>query len=97
MTTRNTYPAWMNPDGETEGLKKFTVLYMEGSDFKREKAEGKVVSAAKSEIEIATSFPLEAKQVVYWIDTHKQDNFHFAMVKWVEKTSEAYRVGLSLL
>lgn len=97
MTTRKTFPAGINPHGETEDLKQFTVLYMEGPDFKRENAEGKVISAAKSEIEIATSFPLRAKQVVYWADKHKQDNLHFAMVKWAKRKDDAYRVGLSLL
>ncbi len=98
MKAGNFYPADMDPHGDTgKRLKTFTVLYMEGSEFKREVAEGKVISAAKSEVEIATSYPLEAKQVVYWIDVHKQDNLHFAMVKWVEKANDAYRVGLSLL
>ncbi len=88
----------MDPQGDAgKRLKTFTVLYMEGSEFKREVAEGKVIGAGKSEVEIATSYPLEEKQVVYWMDAHKQDNLHFAMVKWVEKADEAYRVGLSLL
>jgi hypothetical protein len=65
MATRNTFPAGTNDQGDGKEFKTFTVLYMEGPDFKREKAEGKVVKAAKSEVEIATSYPLEAKQVVY--------------------------------
>ncbi len=97
MPAKKTHPAWATPDAETDGLKEFTVLYIEGSKFKRENAEGKVISVTKPEVEIATSYPLEAKQVVYWGDSHKQDNFHFAMVKWVEKTGDVFRVGLSLL
>ncbi len=96
MTMEKTRLTGMNPD-ETDGLKKFTVLYLEGSEFKREEAVGKVISVTKPEIEIATSYPLEAKQVVYRIDTHKRDNFHFAMVKWVEQMNANYRVGLTLL
>ena len=87
----------MNPQRETEGFKEFTVLYMAGPDFKREKAEGKILIVGESEIEISTSFPLKPKQMLYWVDKHKKGNFHFAMVKWSEKTNDTYRVGLSLL
>jgi len=74
----------------------FTVLYMEGSAFKREEAEGKVLSLAESEIEIATRCSLKPKQMLYWVDRHKKDNIHFAAVKWCKKSDDAYRVGLSL-
>jgi hypothetical protein len=87
----------MNPQGETEGFKEFTVLYMEGFEFKRGKAEGKVISVDKPEIVIETSFPLQPKQVVYWVDKHKKGNVHFATVKLVKRTKDTYRVGLSLL
>ena len=75
----------------------FTVLYMEGSEFKREEAEGKVLSLGESEIEISTRFSLQPKQMLYWVDRHKKDNLHFATVKWCKKSDDAYRVGLSIL
>jgi hypothetical protein len=78
-------------------MKQFTVLDMEGPQFTRAKAEGEVISATKTEIEIATAFPLQAKQLICWMDEHKKDNIHFAVVKWVKKTGNTYRVGLSLL
>jgi hypothetical protein len=74
-----------------------TVLYREESVFKRDSAEGKVLSIDKSEIEISTSFPLKANQVLYWADRHKKDNFHLAIVRWSKKSDDAYRVGLSIL
>ncbi len=75
----------------------FTVLYMEGAEFKREEAEGKVLRLGESEIEISTGFSLEPKQMLYWVDKHKKDNYHFATVKWCEESDDAYRVGLSIL
>jgi hypothetical protein len=104
MTTRKTSDAKKNTQGKTVRLNlsagyhiDFTVLYMEESAFKREKAEGTVLSVAESQIEIATSFPLKPKQMLYWVDKHKSGNFHFAMVKWAAKSGDTYRVGLSLL
>lgn len=70
---------------------------MEGSEFKREEAEGKVLSLGESEIEISTRFSLQPKQMLYWADRHKKDNLHFATVKWCKKSDDAYRVGLSIL
>jgi hypothetical protein len=75
----------------------FTVLYREESVFKRGKAEGKVLRIDKSEIEISTSFPLKANQVLYWADRHKKDNFHLAMVRLSHKSDDTYRVRLSIL
>jgi hypothetical protein len=75
----------------------FTVLYMEGDEFRREKAEGKVLSLGKSEIEISTRFFLKPKQMLYWVDRHKKDNIHFAAVKWCKKSDDDYRVGLSII
>jgi hypothetical protein len=75
----------------------FTVLYREASAFKRADAEGTVLNIGRSEIEISTSFPLKANQVLYWADRHKKDNFHLAMVKWSKKSDESLRVGLSML
>ncbi len=75
----------------------FTVLCMEGSDLKREEAEGTVLSLSESEIEISTRFFLEPRQMLYWVDRHKKENFHYAAVKWCEKLDDAYRVGLSVL
>ncbi len=74
----------------------FTVLYMEGSKFQREEAEGKVLSVRESEIEISTGFHLKPKQVLYWVDRHRENNLHFADVKWCEKSDDVYRVGLSI-
>jgi hypothetical protein len=78
-------------------MKQFTVLDMEGPEFTREKAEGKIISATKTEMEIATAFPLQPKQLICWVDEHKKDNLHFAVVKWAKKAGDTYRVGLSLL
>ena len=75
----------------------FTVLYMEGSEFKREEAEGKVLSLGECELEISTRFSLQPKQMLYWVDRHKKDNFHFATVKWCKESDDVYRVGLSIL
>jgi hypothetical protein len=75
----------------------FTVLYREESVFKRDMAQGKVLRIGKSEVEISTSFPLTANQVLYWADRHKKDNFHLAMVRWSKESDDAYRVGLSML
>jgi hypothetical protein len=75
----------------------FTVLYREKAVFKRDMAQGKVLSIGKSEVEISTSFPLKANQVLYWADRHKKDNFHLAMVRWSKKSDDTYRVGLSML
>jgi len=75
----------------------FTVLHREGSAFERGKAEGRVISIDKSEIEISTSFPLKPKQMLYWVDKHKRGNFHFAMVKSSKKSDDTYRVRLSLI
>ena len=75
----------------------FTVLYMDGSAFKRENAEGKVLSLGEFEIEISTRFSLEPNQMLYWVDRHKEDNLHFATVKWCRKSDDYYRVGLSII
>ena len=75
----------------------FTVLYLEDSAFKRDSAEGKVLRIDKSEIEISTSLPLKAKEVLYWADRHKKNYFHLAMVRWSKETDDAYRVGMSML
>jgi hypothetical protein len=74
-----------------------TVLYREDAEFKRAHAEGRVLYIGRSEIEISTSFPLKANQVLYWADRHKKDNFHLAMVKWSQKAGDSCRVGLSML
>ncbi len=74
----------------------FTVLYIEGSEFKRAEAEGTVLCVGKSDMEISTRFSLEPNQMLYWVDKHKADNHHFARVKWCEKSDDAYRVGLSI-
>jgi hypothetical protein len=75
----------------------FTVLYREESVFKRDMAQGKVLRVRKPEVEISTSFPLKANQVLYWADRHKKDNFHLAMVRWSKKLNDTYQVGLSML
>ncbi len=98
MTTRKNYHEGRKPQGETgEDLYDFTVLYMEGSDFKREKIKGRLIRAGVPEVEISTTFPLQPKQVVYWGEKHKKDHLQFGMVKWVSKTGDTCRVGLSLL
>ncbi len=74
----------------------FTVLYMKGSKFNREEAEGKVLSVSEAELEISTRALLEPNQILYWVDKHKLDNLHFAAVKWCKKSYDAYRVGLSI-
>jgi hypothetical protein len=76
---------------------QFTVFDMEEPEYKRETGEGTVISATKTDIEIATDFPLQPKQLIYWEDEHKKDNLHFAVVKWAKKTGNTYEVGLSLL
>jgi hypothetical protein len=78
-------------------IKQFTVFDMEEPEFKREKGESKIINATKTEVEIATGFPLHPKQLIYWADEHKKDNLHFAVVKWAKKMGNTYRVGLSLL
>jgi hypothetical protein len=78
-------------------MKEFTVLDMEGPEFTLAKAEGKVISVTRTEIEVATAFPLQPKQLICWADEQKKDNLHFAVVKWAKKTGNIYRVGLSLL
>jgi hypothetical protein len=83
--------------GEPVGQIKFTVCDMEETEFKRERGESKVISATKTEIEIATGFPLQARQLIFWEDEYKQDTLHFAVVKWAKKTGNSYRVGLSPL
>jgi len=75
----------------------FTVLYMEGSAFRREEAEGKVLSLGEFEVEISTRFHLEPNQMLYWVDRHKENNLHFAAVKWCKQSDDAYRVGLSII
>ncbi len=74
----------------------FTVLYKEGSAFRREDAKGKVLLVGKSEIEISTKFSLEPNQMLYWADRHRKDSMHFATVKWCRKSGDDYRVGLSI-
>ncbi len=76
MTTQKTHPAGMSRD-ETDGLKKFTVLYMEGFEFKREKAEGKVIAVAKPKIEIATPHDPDRFFVYGLSAKHYLYSFHF--------------------
>jgi hypothetical protein len=75
----------------------FRILYREEAVFKRDKANGKVLRIGKSEIEIATAFPLKVSQVLYWADRHKKDALHVATVKWSKKSDDTYRAGLSVL
>jgi hypothetical protein len=78
--------------------KEFTVLDMDGPEFVRGKAEGKIISESKTEIEITTGFPLQPRQLIYWVDQHKKEKgLHFAVVKQAKKTGDTYRVVLSLL
>jgi len=72
-------------------------LYLEESAFQRDTAEGKVLRIDQSEIEISTSYPLKAKEVLYWADRHRKNYFHLAMVRWSKKSDDAHRVGLSML
>jgi hypothetical protein len=78
-------------------LTQFTVFDMDGPEFTRETAEGKIIGIVGTEIEIATGFPLQPRQLICWGDEHKKDNLHFAVVRRARKTGNAYRVRLSLL
>jgi hypothetical protein len=87
-----------NPQEKTgEDTHDFTVLYMEGSDFRREKIEGTFIHVRKHEVEIESSFLLQPKQVLYWDDKQDRGTLRVAMVKWVKETGDTYRAGLSLL
>ncbi len=86
-----------NSGEAAEGFHNFTVLYLEEGEFKRERAEGTFASPGTSELQMSTSFPLQPKQVVYWVDMKNKDELQFAMVKWSEKKGGIYKVGLSLL
>jgi hypothetical protein len=104
MTTRKTSDVKKNSHGKTVrhdlsvGYSvALTILHMEGSAFRREKAEGTVLSVGESEIEISTNFPLKPNQMLYWVDRHKKGNFHYAMVKWSKKSDDTYQAGLSIL
>jgi hypothetical protein len=78
--------------------KQFTVLDMDGPEFVRGKAEGKIISVSKTKIEITISFPLQPRQLICWVDQHKkEEGLHFAVVKQAKKTGDTYRVVLSLL
>jgi hypothetical protein len=104
MTIQKTSYERKNPQREPVRLNlsagyhiALTVLHMEGSTVERGKAEGKVISIDKSEIEISTSFPLKPRQMLYWVDKHQRGNFHFATVKSSKKSDDTYLVRLSIL
>jgi len=75
----------------------FTVLYKDGSEFKRDKTTGKILSVDKAEIVVTTSYQLKPGQMLKWVDVHKKGNLHFALVKWSKASGDICTAGLSIL
>lgn len=74
-----------------------TVLYMDGSEFKREKIQGKIFGVDRSSVVVETGYALKPGQMLKWADRHKKGNLHFAMVKSSERHGNNYSATLSLL
>jgi len=72
----------------------FTVLSMQGSEFRRIHSAGTIIDASKTGVEVMTEFPLQPGQVLQWDDRHKQNRLHIALVKWSREQDDHYRAGL---
>lgn len=76
---------------------RFTVLFMQTSDFKRTDSAGKIVDTSPSGIGLVTDFPLEAGHVLEWDDKHQKGRLHIAMVRWAQQIENQYRAGLMFI
>jgi hypothetical protein len=80
-----------------ESAVHFTVLMMQGSEFRRVHATGAITDVSKAGIEILTEFPLQPGQVLQWDDRHKQKQLHIALVKWSQKQDDLFKAGLMFI
>ncbi|MBI5103029.1 MAG: hypothetical protein HZB33_14525 [Nitrospirae bacterium] len=76
---------------------KFTVLYMESADFKRESFAGKAIDKSSAGIGLVTDFPLEPGHVLEWDDRHQEGRLHIALVKWAQESDGQYRAGIMFI
>ena len=67
---------------------------MQGSEFRRSQSTGTIRDVSKYGIEIITEFALQPGQVLQWDDRHKQNRLHIALVKWSQRQSHLYKVGV---